>query len=51
MNEKIDIQSLGGSVIHAQTTGLASVLVDNEAAAYEQAKKLLSFLMQDTIIN
>lgn len=44
LNEKTTIQDLGGSHIHATITGLASIVVNNELEAYQQAKSLLVFL-------
>lgn len=50
LNEKVTIQDLGGSHVHATKTGLASILVDNEVEAYQQAKNILAFLSVENTI-
>jgi acetyl-CoA carboxylase carboxyltransferase component len=46
INEKNDIQTLGGTDVHASITGLASLIAENEPDAFNIAKKLLGFLTQ-----
>jgi acetyl-CoA carboxylase carboxyltransferase component len=46
LNEKNDIQTLGGTDVHAGITGLASLIAENEPDAFNQTKKLLGFLNQ-----
>ncbi len=46
VNEKVSIQELGGSDVHAKITGLASIIVVDEIEAFAQAKRILSFLTE-----
>ncbi|MCB0507569.1 MAG: carboxyl transferase domain-containing protein [Chitinophagales bacterium] len=46
LNEKTDVQTLGGATVQASVTGLASLLAKNENDAFVKAKKLLQFLPQ-----
>lgn len=43
LNEKSDINKLGGTSLHTKTTGYCSILTDNEYEAYQQCKLLLKY--------
>lgn len=47
LNQKVNIQDLGGTTIHATKTGLASFLVNNEHEGYLITQKLISFITQN----
>jgi acetyl-CoA carboxylase carboxyltransferase component len=42
--EKIDMQGLGGEIVHTSKSGVAHFLADSEKHCFEMVKKLLSYL-------
>ncbi|MFO7168097.1 MAG: acyl-CoA carboxylase subunit beta [Chloroflexota bacterium] len=45
--EAVSLEELGGPVVHASKSGVAHLLADNDAAAIELVKQLLSYLPQN----
>src|SRR5688572_7635551 len=44
LNEKVDLNELGGWRLHAETTGLVDQIVDNEDDMFDAIRKFLSYL-------
>ncbi len=44
LNEKVDLEALGGWRLHAETTGLVDQVADTEEEVFELIKKFLSYL-------
>ncbi|MBI2509527.1 MAG: methylmalonyl-CoA carboxyltransferase [Betaproteobacteria bacterium] len=44
MNEKVDVEELGGWRLHAETTGLVDQVVDTEQEVFQAIRRFLSYL-------
>lgn len=44
LNEKVDVEELGGWRLHAETTGLIDQVVDTEEEMFDAIKKFLSYM-------
>jgi acetyl-CoA carboxylase carboxyltransferase component len=42
--EQVDLNSLGGAMVHSSVSGVAHFAAENEADAFEKTRKLLSYL-------
>ena len=42
--EQVDLDSLGGAMVHSSVSGVAHFAAENEADAFEKTRKLLSYL-------
>ncbi|GAP22766.1 acyl-CoA carboxylase subunit beta [Leptolinea tardivitalis] len=48
-HEEIDFESLGGSSVHSEKSGVAHFSADNEEVAFLQVRELLSYLPQNNL--
>ena len=47
--EQVSAEALGGALVHSQTSGVASLMFNDEDSTLEGVKKLLSFLPQNNL--